>query len=91
MIQLLIVGMGLSFFIMFMWYVFQPITMTIINTTYEIATVQFGVSNTYLNTGVDILTQIVYWWGPLMVIAIAVLWVYVAAQGREWISTRTDY
>jgi hypothetical protein len=91
MIQVIIVGLGLSFFIMFMWYIFQPITLTIINTTMEVATVRFGMDNQYINTGVSILTQIEYWWGPLMVIAIAVLWAYVAAQGRDWRSTKEDF
>lgn len=91
MISLIVVGMGLAFFTMFLWYIFQPVTITIINETMDIATNRFGMNNSYVNTGVSILTYIEYWWGPLMVVAIAVLWVYVAAQGRDWRSTREDF
>lgn len=91
MVSLLLVSMGLCFFIIFLWYIMHSVTAVVIDTTYTIATEQFDLNNTYINGGVNILLQIEYWWGPLLVIAISVLWVYVAAQGRDWRSSRESF
>lgn len=78
----LIVGMAISFFIMFLWYITQPITVGIINRLFTTAT-NLGVSNTYLSNGVTILRYICYWWGPLLVIGIIILWLYGATQRED--------
>ena len=87
MLGTVLVGIGLSFFTMFMWYLLHPVTMTLINTTWDIAVNSFGLDNPYVNGGVNIIVQIEYWWGPLMVIAICVIWLFLVAQERDWRST----
>lgn len=86
MIITIVVAIGLCFFTMFMWYITQPIVMTVITKTMEVA-VSMGITeNSYLNNSVLILTNIEYWWGPLMVGAIIIVWMLVSAQARDWFS-----
>jgi len=75
--------MSLAFFIMFLWYIMQPVTMKIITTTYAVAE-NMGYNNTYLNSGITILTWIEYWWGPIFLLAIAVVWMFIVSHRREW-------
>lgn len=77
--------MGFAFFIMYIWYITQPIVLTIINHTMQLAET-FGANNTYVVNGITILTWIEYWWGPLFIIALGVLWIYLAAYRRVWTS-----
>lgn len=83
MIGAVIVGIALVFWIMFIWYITQPVTLTIITETYAVAE-DMSCNNTYVDTGVTILTWIEYWWGPLSVIAIGVLWLFISAHRRDW-------
>jgi len=90
MLGSLVVGIGLAFFTMFLWYIFQPVVMTIIDLGSNIL-VERGFNNTYVNGGLNILKQEYNWFGVIIVIAIAVIWLFVAAQGRDWRSTETQY
>lgn len=90
MLQVLAIGIGLAFFTMFLWYIFQPVLMTVIDTGMEIL-VEHNANNTYIVGGLNILKQEYYWFGIIIVVAIAVVWVYVAAQGRDWRSTESQY
>lgn len=79
----LVVGLAFSFFTMILWYITQPVIFRVINTAIEYNVNQGG-NNTYSVNGLAILAQIGYWWGPLLVIAVLVLWMIVAAQTRDW-------
>lgn len=83
MIGSLVVGLAFSFFTMILWYITQPVVFRVINTaiTYNVA---FGANNTYAVNGLLILKQIGYWWGPLLVVAVLILWMVVAAQAKDW-------
>ena len=87
---MLAIGIGLSFFVMFLWYIFQPVIMTIIDTGTALL-VEHQANNTYIVGAINILKQEYYWFGIIIVIAIAVVWMYVAAQGRDWRSTERQY
>lgn len=89
MIGTLIVGLGLAFFTMFIWYITQPVVITIINETMDTA-IAMNANNTYVTTAITILKNIEYWWGPLLVGAIAILWLFVAAQRRDWTSETSE-
>lgn len=79
----IIVGMALGFFIMFLWYITQPIVITLIGRTMAIAE-NMGHNNTYLNTGIGILVFIEYWWGPIALLGIAILWMFISTQRKDW-------
>lgn len=78
----IVTGLALAFFIMSMWYVTQPIVLSSIDIPQETG-FDMGVNNTHVNAGVNILRMIAYWWGPLVVAAIGVVWIVVAAHGRD--------
>lgn len=79
----IVVGLAMVFFIMFLWYITQPVTIRLITATHDVAE-DMGHNNTYVNTGVTILTQIEYWWGPLLLIGILVVWLFLATQRRDY-------
>ncbi len=83
MVGSLVVGLAFGFFTMILWYITQPVVFRVINTSIEFAAEKGG-NNTYAMTGLAILKQIGYWWGPLLVIAVLILWMVVAAQARDW-------
>jgi hypothetical protein len=78
-----VIGLTFMFFIMYIWYVTQPVALKVIAET-QALTETLGHNNTYVNTGITILTWIEYWWGPLCVIAFGVMWMYVSAHREEW-------
>lgn len=78
-----VVGIALSFFIMFIWYVTQPVVMVSIEQTRNFAR-EMGHNNTFVEHGYTLLTWIEYWWGPLVLIGIGIVWLFVTAQREEW-------
>ncbi len=82
MIGSLIVGLCFTFFTMILWYITQPVVITAINTAMEYQ-IAWNANNTYAYNGLLILKQIGYWWGPLLVIAVLILWMIVAAQRED--------
>lgn len=83
MVSSLVVGLTFAFFTMILWYITQPVVFKVINTAIDY-NVDFGANNTYAVSGLNILKQIGYWWGPLLVIAVFILWMIVASQARDW-------
>jgi len=79
----LIVGIALSFFIMFLWYATQPIVISVIVRTQQVAE-DLGFSNSYVNGGITLLTWIEYWWGPILVVAICVIWLFLSTIRTDW-------
>ncbi len=90
MIGSLIVGLAFSFFTMILWYITQPVVFRVINTAIEY-NVAMNANNTYAVNGLLILKQIGYWWGPLLVVAVLILWMVVAAQARDWRGVEEGY
>lgn len=82
-VLVVVVGLAFMFFIMFMWYVTQPIVIVSIDQTLNY-TREMGHNNTYVENAYTILTWIEYWWGPIFVIFVGVIWLYVSAQREEW-------
>ena len=78
-----VVGLAFTFFTMFIWYVTQPIVIVSIEQTRNF-TREMGHNNTFVEGGYTILTWIEYWWGPILVIFVIVIWLYVSAQREEW-------
>jgi hypothetical protein len=83
MLGSVLTGLGLSFFTMFLWYFTQPVTMMVIQKTMDVAATMGVTFNSYVLNGITILTYIEYWWGPLMLIAIAVIWMLTSIVRRD--------
>ncbi len=83
----IVFGIFVSGFIMFMWYITQPITIKIIEVTWAFAD-SMGWNNTYVYTGMTILTYIEYYWAVVFLIAVGVVYMFVSSQQRtaesEW-------
>jgi len=71
------------FFVMYFWYVTQPISVFIVQKGREIVQ-DFGYLNVYVEQAFTVLNWLVYWWGPLLVIAVGIIWMYVSAHREEW-------
>ena len=79
----IVVGTAMAFFVMYLWYITQPITIVVIEQTKQLAQ-DMGQYNTFISQGITILTYIEYFWGPLLVIATGIVWVFAAAHRKDW-------
>lgn len=76
------VTLGLTFMIMYAWYVTQPATVGAIDMIIETAE-DNGWNNTYFNQGIGILRPIAYYWGILILLGVLAFG-FISSQRQDW-------
>lgn len=78
----ILTAMGVATFIMIAWLWSTPMTLFGMDITITAGN-QSGTEFSHITQGISLLQLIIQWWGPLLVLAVFVVWGLVQAYERD--------